>query len=216
MHDTSRTTYRSAFIVVGAAHTAALRKRLSHDASVVVFCESESLVALRAILTRPPKLLALDASVVRTARGALLVSRLKEHAVEVRVLTNDADKVPLLLSQPEAELHSVSQPLDDGCGTRGARRFPMSNKQVVVDGERSELVNLSVTGAQVILPARLQPRQSIRFILLDGSAEVRFRAQVAWSSIELLASAVRYRVGLAFTDPDKKILEVFCNRHGQA
>jgi len=35
-------------------------------------------------------------------------------------------------------------------------------------------------------------------------------------SIELLASAVRYRVGLSFTDPDKKILEVFCNRHGQA
>ena len=216
MHDTTGTTYPSAFIVAGADHAAALRKSLSNDASVVVFCESESLVALRAILTRPPKVLALDESVVRTARGALLVSRLKEQGVDVRVLMNDAHNLPLLLSQPDAALDTVSRPLDDGCGTRGARRFPMSNKHVVVDGERSELVNLSVTGAQVILPARLQPRQSIRFILLDGSAEVRFRAQVAWSSIELLASAVRYRVGLAFTDPDKKILEVFCNRHGQA
>jgi hypothetical protein len=215
VHETPGTTYPSAFIVAGAAHAAALRKRLSHDTSVVVFCESESLVALRAILSRPPKVLALDASVVRTARGALLVSRLKEHAVDVRVLTNDADNLPLLLSRPEAALQTVSEPLD-GCGTRNARRFPMTNKEVVVDGERSELVNLSVTGAQVVLPARLQPRQSIRFVLLDGSAEVRFRAQVAWSSIELLASAVRYRVGLTFTDPDKKILEIFCNRHGQA
>ena len=216
MNDTTGTTYPSAFIVAGAAHAAALRKRLSSDTTVVVFCESESLLALRAILSRPPKVLALDASVVRTARGALLVSRLKQHAVDVRVLTNDADNLPLLLSQPGATLHAVSQPLDDGCGTRNARRFPMNNKQVVVDGERSELVNLSVTGAQVVLPARLQPRQSIRFILLDGTAEVRFRAQVAWSSLELLASAVRYRVGLSFTDPDKKILEIFCNRHGQA
>jgi len=216
VHDTTGTTYPSAFIVAGAAHAAALRKRLSGDTTVVVFCESESLLALRAILSRPPKVLALDASVVRTARGALLVSRLKGHAVDVRVLTNDADNLPLLLSQPGAALQTVSQPIDDGCGTRSARRFPMNNKQVVVDGERSELVNLSVTGAQVVLPARLQPRQSIRFILLDGTAEVRFRAQVAWSSLELLASAVRYRVGLSFTDPDKKILEIFCNRHGQA
>ena len=215
MHDTTGTTYPSAFIVAGAAHAAALRKRLSGDTTVVVFCESESLLALRAILSRPPKVLALDASVVRTARGALLVSRLKGHAVDVRVLTNDADNLPLLLSQPGAALHTVSEPLE-GCGTRTARRFPMTNKEVVVDGERSELVNLSVTGAQVVLPARLQPRQSIRFILLDGTAEVRLRALVAWSSLELLASAVRYRVGLSFTDPDKKILEIFCNRHGQA
>jgi PilZ domain-containing protein len=212
---TPTTTYPSAFIVAGSAYAAALRNRLGEDASVVVFCESESLVALRAILTRPPKVLALDTTVVRTARGALLVSRLKEHAVEVRVLINGDDNMPLLLSQPHALLHTVSQPLQ-GCGTRVAHRFPMTDKEVVVDGERSQLVNLSVTGAQVVLPARLQPRQSIRFTLLDGSAEIRFRAQVAWSSLELMASAIRYRVGITFTDPDKKLLEVFCNRHGQA
>jgi hypothetical protein len=213
---TTGTAYPSAFIVAGAAHATALRKRLADDPSVLVFAESESLVALRAILSRPPKVLALDTAVVRTARGALLVSRLKEHEVDVRVLTNGDDNLPLLLTQPITALLTVSTPLEEKCGTRGARRFPMSNKEAVIDGERSELVNLSVTGAQVILPARLQPRQSIRFILFDGKSEIRFRAQVAWSSIELLASAVRYRVGVAFTDPDEKALEVFCNRHGQA
>ena len=156
MHDTTGTTYPSAFIVAGADHAAALRKSLSNDASVVVFCESESLVALRAILTRPPKVLALDESVVRTARGALLVSRLKEQGVDVRVLMNDAHNLPLLLSQPEAALDTVSRPLDDGCGTRGARRFPMSNKHVVVDGERSELVNLSSLIRKCVLLLKLE------------------------------------------------------------
>ena len=215
MFETQGTIFPSAFIVAGTAHAGALRKRLGNDPTVAVFSESESLHALRAILARPPKILALDSSVVRTARGALLVSRLKEHAVDVRVLTDDDSNMPLLLSQPDMELQAASQPIE-GCGTRAARRFPMNNKVVVIDGERSQLVNLSVTGAQVVLPARVQPGQSIRFTLLDESADTKFRAQVAWSSIELGASAIRYRAGIAFNDPNTKLLEVFCNRHGQA
>ena len=206
--------FPSAFIVAGSVHAAALRKRFGNDPTVAVFSEAESLEALQAILARPPKILALDSSVVRTARGALLVSRMKDHAVDVRVLTDDASNMPLLLSQPDVALHAASQPIE-GCGTRAARRFPMTNQEVVVDGERSQLVNLSVTGAQVVLPARIQPRQSIYFVLLDGAAEMKLRAQVAWSAIELGASAVRYRAGITFTDPDAEVLEVFCKRHGR-
>jgi hypothetical protein len=208
------TAYPSAFIVASAAFADALRKRLGSDPTIVVYAESESLDALRMILARPPKILALDASVVRTSRGALLVSRLREHAVDLRVLTNDDANVPVLLSQPGVALQAASEPLE-GCGTRTARRFPMTNKVVVIDGERSQLVNLSTTGAQVVLPARVQPRQTIRFILVDEAGETRFRGQIAWSSAELGASAVRYRAGIAFTDPDTQILEVFCDRHGR-
>lgn len=216
MLQTSGTVFPSAFIVAGSAHADALRKRLGDDPTIAVFCESESLEALRAILARPPKILALDSAVVRTARGALLVSRLKEHSVDVRVLTDDDSNTPVLLSQPDAELFAASQPIE-GCGTRAARRFPMNNRVVVIDGEKSHLVNLSVTGAQVVLPARVQPGQSIRFTLLDeSSADTKFRAQVAWSSIELGASAIRYRAGIAFNEPNTNILEVFCNQHGQS
>ncbi len=213
MLEASVAGHPTAFIVASAAFAEALRKRLCSDPTIVVYAESESLDVLRAILAQPPKLLALDASVVRTARGALLVSRLKEHSVDLRVLLQDDENVPLLLSQPEVALQAASQPLD-GCGTRAAQRFPIKNAIAVVDGERSQLVNLSVTGAQVVLPARVQPRQTIRFILLDDAIERKFRGQVAWSSLELGASAIRYRAGIAFTDPDTKVLEIFCHRHG--
>jgi PilZ domain-containing protein len=214
MLEASAAGYPTAFVVASAAFVEALRKRLCDDPTIAVYAESESLDVLRAILARPPKLLALDPSVVRTSRGALLVSRLKEHAVDLRVLLQDESNIPVLLSQPDVALQAASQPLE-GCGTRTAPRFPIKNIVVVVDGERSQLVNLSVSGAQVVLPARVQPRQSIRFILVDEGSETRFRGQIAWSALELGASAIRYRAGIAFTDPDTKILEVFCHRHGR-
>ena len=208
-------TVTSTFVIASSAHVEALRKRLSHDPAAIVFSEAESLVALRALLSRPPQVLALDAAVVRTARGALIVSRLKEEAIDVRVLIHDAAGVPLLLSQPDAPLHAVSRPLEDGCGTRGAPRFPKTDKEAGIDGARSQLVNLSTSGAQVVLTARVQPNQSVRFILVDESGQVRFNAQVAWASVEMILSAVQYRAGIAFTNPDKKFLEKFCKRHGR-
>ena len=139
----------SAFVIAGSVHVAALRKRLCDDPTVTVFCETESLEALRLILSSPPKVLALDSAVVRTARGALLVSRLKETGgVDVRVLTEDEACLPLLLARPEVGLHAASEPIE-GCGTRAAKRFPMKPEAgVVIDGERSRLVDLSTSGAQ--------------------------------------------------------------------
>ncbi|MNC98658.1 hypothetical protein D3C83_166910 [compost metagenome] len=48
--------------------------------------------------------------------------------------------MPLLLAREGMALRAASQPTE-GCGTRGAKRFPMkSDVDVVVDGERSLLV----------------------------------------------------------------------------
>jgi hypothetical protein len=159
-------------------------------------------------------MLALDSAVVKTARGALIVARLKEHkGVEVRVLCEDEASLPVLLVRQDLALQAASQPLD-GCGTRGAKRFPMkADMEVVVDGERSRLVNLSVTGAQLILPARVQPRQSILLTLVDDRGERRFRALVAWSTVELAQSMMKYRAGVSFVDPDAGAIEGFCHRN---
>ena len=205
----------SAFVVAGSAHVAALRKRLCDDPTITVFAETESLEALRLILSRPPKTLALDSAVVRTARGALLVSRLKETpGVDVRVLTEDECCLPLLLAQPGVGLHAASQPLE-GCGTRAAKRFPMKPEAgVVIDGERSRLINLSTSGAQVIVASRVQPGQNLRVTLLDEAADTRLQALVAGSVVEMGHSTVQYRAGVAFVDPATAILEVFCLRHG--
>jgi len=213
LHDPASSS-PTAFVIAGSAHAAALRRRLEHDPSIAVFSESESLDALRLILENPPKMLALDAAVVKTARGAILVSQLKDHkGVDVRVLCEDEGHLPVLLSQQDIALQAASQPLD-GCGTRGAKRFAMKgDMEVVVDGERSRLVNLSITGAQLVMPARVQPRQSVLLTLVDEKTERRFRALVAWSTVELTQSAVKYRAGVAFVDPDTRVIEAFCHRN---
>ena len=205
---------KTAFVIAGSAHATALRRRLEHDPSVAVFAESEALDALRLILENPPKVLALDSAVVKTARGAIIVARLKEHkGVDVRVLCEDEACLPVLLTQQDIALTAASQPLD-GCGTRGAKRFAMkASMEAVVDGERSRLVNLSITGAQLVMPARVQPRQSILLTLVDDTTEKRFRALVAWSTVELAQSAVKYRAGVSFVDPDASAIEGFCLRN---
>jgi hypothetical protein len=206
----------SAFVIAGSAHAAALKRRLEHDPTITVFSEAESLDALRLILEHPPKVLALDSALVKTARGALIVAHLRDHAgVDVRVLTEDEEHLPMLLVHHDLPLHAGSQPIEV-CGTRGAQRFPMKpDVEIVVDGERSRLVNLSITGAQLVLPARLQPRQSIRVTLLDKSSHTRFHAVVAWSTVELANSLMKYRVGVSFIDPpEASVIEAFCVRYG--
>ena len=204
----------SAFVIAGSAHAAALRRRLEHDPTITVFAESESLDALELILANPPKVLALDSAIVRTARGAQIVSQLKAHvSVDVRVLTEDEASLPMLLAIHDIALHAASRPIE-GWGTRGAKRFAMKpGVEVVVDGERSRLVNLSVSGAQLVLPARVQPRQHLRLTLVDKTCERRFRALVAWSTVELADSMVKYRAGVSFVDPDPNAIDAFCIRN---
>jgi hypothetical protein len=204
----------SAVIIAGSAHAPALRRRLEQDLTIVVFCESESLDALRLIQANPPKVLALDPAIVKTARGALIVSLVKEHAgVDIRVLTLDEAGLPVLLVAHDMPLHAASKPLE-ACGTRSAKRFAMKpDVEVVVDGERSRLVNLSINGAQLLVPARVQPRQGVRLTLVDAVFEQRFRARVAWATVELAQSAVEYRAGISFVDPDASAIEAFCRRN---
>jgi PilZ domain len=211
---TSRMTPSTAFVIAGSSHVAALRRRLEHDPTVTVFSESESLDALRLIMEHPPTMLAFDAAIVNTARGALIVSRLREqNGVDVRVLCEDEAHMPLLLASDELALHSASHPIAE-CGTRGARRFPIrSDVEVTVGGERSLLVNLSVTGAQLVLPARVQPQQSIRVTLVEAETEQRLSALVAWSTVELAKSRVKYRAGVSFVNPDTGAIEAFCVRN---
>ena len=208
-------------IIAKSEHTAALRKRLGTHSTVAVFPDSESLQALEAILNRPPKILVLDPTFASTARGAALVARLKTEShlrgIDLRVLIEDETKVPLVLSQPvtapEKALLQASRPLDRA-GTRRAVRFPMNRRAVIIDGEHSHLVDLSVTGAQVQVPMRLRPAQLLRLTLLDGSTETRCRGTVVWSVAVPVGAAVQYRAGVELTDPDTQLLEAFCARCG--
>jgi hypothetical protein len=131
----------------------------------------------------------------------------------VRVLSQDEGNLPLLLSRHDLALHAASHPLD-AWGTRAAQRFAMrSDVQVVVDGERGFLVDLSTAGAQVLTHTRVQPRQSVNVTLADDNEESQVHGLVAWSTVELARSAVSYRSGVSFVDADAGTIEAFCRRN---
>ena len=207
-------------IIAKSDHTSALRKRVGNDHAIAVYADAESLRALEAIVTRPPKLVALDPTFVTTARGAALVAQVKADPrlsrVDVRVLAHDDENMPLILAQPaasEAALLKTSLPLDR-CGTRRTPRFATKGEvAAIINGERCEVIDLSVTGAQVVVPTRLRPDQPLRITLFDREVQTQCRGIVAWSIAEPTRGAVRYRAGVKFSDADADTLDVFCRRH---
>jgi hypothetical protein len=54
----------------------------------------------------------------------------------------------------------------------------------------------------------------VRLTLVDENSQKRYSALVAWSTIELAKSAVNYRAGVSFIDPDVVAIEAFCLRNG--
>ncbi len=213
----------TAVVIVRSEHVAALRKRLGSQSPVAVFSDAESLQVVKALLARPPRILALDATFAETSRGATLVATLKADrhlsGVELRVLVEDEDKVPLMLSRPvvspEKALLQTSRPLDRA-GTRRAARFPMNRRAIVVNGDHSHLVDLSVTGAQVLVPMRLRPGQSVRLTVSDASTGIQCQGTVAWSVAVPTGATVRYRAGVEFMNPDATRLAAICAEFGGA
>ena len=75
----------------------------------------------------------------------------------------------------------------------GGHRSPWSEVRAIINGERCEVIDLSVTGAQVVLPTRLRPDQPLRITLFDRDVQTQCRGVVAWSIAEPTRGAVRYR-----------------------
>lgn len=214
---------RSAVVVTRHEHVVAVRKRLrGEDSHIEVFAE-DSLQVFDAILAHPPKVLAIHQSFAATSRGATLVARLQSEAhlkaTEVRVLIEDEDKAPLVLSEisfsPEKALREASRPLDRA-GTRRAVRYPMNRRAIFLSGDSAHLIDLSVSGAQVQGPSRLSPSQFVRLVLPGDSGELRGQGTVAWSIAVPAGGTIQYRAGIEFVNPDSAGLKAFCTRFGIA
>jgi DNA-binding response OmpR family regulator len=221
MAQRSRPTARRSILIAEPAAAARAQKRVQDDPAVAVFTVDESLLALDTILRQPPDVVILDPQFVTTSRGAALISRVKRDSdlshVELRLLTDtdSLDSVPLNAGTNSTDaVLTASQPLDPR-GTRAAARIAMRNHvTVLVNGQRCQLVNLSITGAQILSSDRLPPHRSVHITLLDTAAETRVRGIIVWSTAESARGGTKYRSGIAFSNPDVHILETFCLRHG--
>ena len=210
-------------VIVRPEHLVPVRKRFNEATYVEVVSETELLNVQDSILSKPPEVLVMQPAFAATSRGATLVSAIKsrpnEHGTALRVLLEDEVEAPLLLSQPErADAEAIletSRPLDRA-GTRQAARYPMHRRDIAVNGEPAQLIDLSGSGAQVQVAARLRPMKVVRLSIQDDRKTVRLQGTVAWASAVPVRGVIQYRAGVEFVNPDHRWLTSFCARHGGA
>ena len=213
----------TSIVIVRPEHLGSVKKRLAEAEFVAVFSETEWLSVQDSVLARPPEVVVMQSAFAATSRGATLVSALKakprENGTAIRVFIEDEVKSPMILSETELPpvdaLLESSRPLDRA-GTRQAARYPMHRRDVVVNGDTGQLIDLSVSGAQVQISARLRPLKVARVALLEDGAETKLQGTVAWAIAMPDKGAIAYRAGIEFVNPDKQKLAAFCVKYGGA
>ena len=218
----STTMADGTLLVVRADLTPAVRQRLSFDPTVVVFSVSESAHALAMVVQRGLPVIALDRQFATSPRGAEFMGELRSARPdsEIRILSDQGSDIPLLLRRPvlgsgRATIAAGSQVLAGAI--RRAPRYPVqSGCAALVNGEPSSLVNVSVTGAQVLSQNVLKPFQQVRIALADEVDAIKVKAAVAWSSFERSRKTgeICYRAGVEFADAEPRLLAAYCNKYG--
>jgi PilZ domain-containing protein len=184
------------------------------DGELLTFTDTDAQSALQAIVTRRPRLVALERMFAVTPRGAALINRIKAdpslRQAEIRVLAHNSDYsrvVPRVTAPPPPAL--------DQRGTRRAPRVRIAeNTRILIDGKAGSIIDLSIVGAQVVSSNGLKPGQRIAVALVDEIASTSFEATTVWTSFQTSPSgSPRFRVGLDFEGADAPAIEAFCVRH---
>ena len=196
----------------------------------IAFTDTDALKALDVITRQRPDVVALERLFADTPRGIALIQRIKADpalaALVIRIVSLDAQATDAPVPSPSDEIRKPTAgaavaavlpsagPLD-ARGTRRVPRFKVaSSLEVLVDGNRSSLIDLSTSGAQVVSQIVLKPNQRVRMSFYDDHGTVRVGAMIAWASFEMPPdSGHRYRVGLEFVAADPRAIEAYLLRH---
>jgi hypothetical protein len=223
----------STVLIAAAEHIASLKER-EELVDTVMFSDAEALKALDLITRQRPKVVLLDRLFAETSRGTALINRIKADPslanCEIRIVEDDRSysRVPQHRAEGAGltggsgvgaaglvveDLPSPPSAALDQIGTRNAPRFKVADGiEVEIDGNPATLVNLSVSGAQVISPTILKPNQRVRFIM-STKPPIRLKAAVAWASFEIPKGSARYRAGIQLFGADPAAMMRFIERH---
>ena len=215
----------SVVVVASAAAVTTLKALPGVGKQIIVFADTDALRAGEAIATHKPNIIVFQREFLDTPRGAALVSQVKanpdlSHA-QIRVLSDAAEYEHLLSRRSQAGLDPATavpgEPLSpDYDGVRLARRVKVRpGLEMRLDGYQTTLVDLSRTGAQVLVPKPLRFDQAVRISITDEEGAFRFRATVVWVAFERSADTGQqwYRAGVTFVDADAQLLDELCVRH---
>jgi len=211
----------TSLVIVRPEHVVSVRQRMADADFVAVIAESDLLLLQDNLLAQPPEVVVMHSAFAATSRGATLISALKlkprDTGTAVRVFIEDEIKAPLLLAEtsltPAEALLETSRPLDRA-GTRQAARYPMNRRPVTINGDAGQLIDLSVSGAQLQTAARLRPLKVARLVLRDATGDIHMQGTVAWAIAVPVGGSIQYRAGIEFVNPDKKQLTMFCTVYG--
>jgi hypothetical protein len=186
-----------------------LRNEVKITGRPLYFSVSNLASALESIRALQPHIVALESMFAGTDRGRAFIDRLQVEAPaasEIQLVSHASGRWTLapLGAKPAAARppHAAPAPVapaQAGLNTRRAPRFPVfTPAEAVIDGKPTNLVDISVLGAQVVSDPALRPQQKVKVALPDVEETIlRFTARVAWSVFEKPrpAKVPHYRAG---------------------
>jgi hypothetical protein len=140
---------------------------------------------------------------------------------------SDLEKFRRESQQPEAAVakkkiaavpgHAPAQATPAGAGPAPggpappARRVTMvEDVEIQIDGGQAKLIDLSITGAQILSPSALKPNRVMTLKLQAGDNLMSCKGKIMWSRLEpSKGGELWYRAGIAFTIADQAALKAF-------
>jgi ABC-type transporter Mla subunit MlaD len=93
---------------------------------------------------------------------------------------------------------------------RSARRVTMPDGlEVQIDGIPAKMVDLSLTGAQILVPAAIKPNRAAKLAILYGPEPITCKGKIMWARLEpgMRDGKLWYRGGILFTSSDQAALQ---------
>ena len=150
------------------------------------FSDAEALKALHAIRRHKPDVVALERAFVASQAGQKFLREIKTDQGLSTCLIEVVDM------------------------RRMPRYRPREHIEIRVHGRPVSLLDVSLSGAQVLSAAALKPNQRVRVALGDGERPVI--GHVIWSRFEMPQDGAHYRAGIEFASTSAPTLTAFLER----
>ena len=185
--------------------------RAATPRDLLAFADADVQHALDVIQRRRPQVVVIEQMFAATTRGTALVNHIRSNSelagVDLRML--EADRSAALSTTGPINgsmLTSMAKPLQHGPERRVQRIKMPQGAEVLIDGARTALIDLSTFGAQVVSTTILKPNQNVRVVINREGLVLRTRAAIAWSALELARDAASYRAGVEFSDAQPRLV----------
>jgi PilZ domain len=142
-------------------------------------------------------------------RHWLEVAEARIRTLELQLFERDKE-----LQDRDVELSSLLDaptPPNEKATRRATRHRFAKTTKIQLDGANSELVDLSIGGAQLLCSKQPEVNSSVTLTLTAEGGPLECAGRVVWAMLEPHSKGkpLRYRAGLLFTSADEAAIEMF-------